>query len=109
VKDASNGASARQVASKISVSPSSVAKWFRTGKPPAFAVVAIARLYDADVDVGFVAAGIMNVDDVQRAVDQRLRAVPTHMLLAELTRRGQEGTDGLKHGLAPERDHPSSG
>ncbi|MFF8187755.1 hypothetical protein ACF044_10905 [Microbacterium sp. NPDC016588] len=102
VKNAAGSESIRQIASKISVSPSSVSKWFRTGRPPADAVVAVARAYRADIVVGLVCAGIMTVDDVQRDVENRLKFVPTYLLLNELHARGNRGTDDLAHGLAPE-------
>ncbi|QJU52911.1 hypothetical protein HL652_04190 [Herbiconiux sp. SALV-R1] len=44
----------------------------------------------------------MSIDDVQRDVQNRLKFVPTRLLLDELSRRGREGTDELAHGLAPE-------
>lgn len=111
VEQASDGDSARRIASNIGASPSSVAKWFRTNRPPAFAVVNVARAYGADIVVGFVCAGIMSVDDVQRDVKNRLKFVPTHLLLDELHSRGQRRTDELSHALAPEweeaaREHP---
>ncbi|PPF64519.1 hypothetical protein C5E11_03770 [Clavibacter michiganensis] len=84
-----------------------MSKWFRTGRPPSSAVVACARVYDADIVVGFVCAGIMTVDDVQRDVERRLKFVPTKLLLAELMQRGEQGTHGLKHSLAPEWDQAS--
>ncbi|WP_202567158.1 hypothetical protein [Agreia sp. COWG] len=64
--------------------------------------MACARVYDADITVGLVCAGIVSVGDVQRDVERRLRFVPTMLLLAELARRGEEDTHGLKHALAPE-------
>lgn len=91
VKDSAGGASARSISSKINVSPSSVATWMRTGKPPASAVVEIARVYSADIVVGLVTAGIMSEDDVKADVERRLRHVPMELLLAELARRSDSG------------------
>jgi hypothetical protein len=102
VKEATGADSARQIASKISVSPSSVSTWFRTGKPPASAVVSIARAYGADIVVGLVCAGIMSMEDVESGAEGRMQFVPTRLLLAELSQRGARNTDDLTHGLALE-------
>jgi hypothetical protein len=91
VRDSTGGASARSISSRINVSPSSVATWMRTGRPPASAVVEIARVYGADIVVGLVTAGIMSEDDVKADVERRLRHVPMELLLAELARRSESG------------------
>jgi DNA-binding transcriptional regulator YdaS (Cro superfamily) len=91
VQDSTGGASARAIASRINVSPSSVATWMRTERPPASAVVEIARAYSADIVVGLVTAGIMSEDDVKADVERRLRHVPMELLLAELARRSESG------------------
>jgi len=92
-RGAAGGDSARQIASSIGYSPSSVAKWFRTGRPPSRAVVALARAYGGDIVVGLVCAGIMTMDDVTSGAEGRLRFVPTGLLLAEVAQRGQQAPE----------------
>lgn len=97
VDDASGGESVRQVASRINASPSSVSKWFRTNRPPVDAVVNVARVYHADMSVGFLSAGILNLSDLDRCVRGRLPFLPTHVLVEELARRGARTSEDLPH------------
>jgi hypothetical protein len=66
--------------------------------------VNIARAYGADIVVGLVCAGIMTIEDVETGAKDRMQFVPTRLLLAELSQRGEQNRD-IAPGLAIEWDH----
>lgn len=85
----SGGDSLRHIASQTSFSKSSLGKWRYTGRPPADAVIAIAKAYDADIVAGLVSAGCIDEKDI--GAIEWLRGVPTELLIEELHRRWQDG------------------
>lgn len=102
VRDASGRVSAREIASETSYSASSVSLWMRTGRPPAAAVIEIARTFGADIVVGLVCAGWVTREEVLKGLEARLQHVPTTFLVAELSRRadtkGKQFADTLPPG-----------
>lgn len=87
----SHGDSTRATAAKTVFSASSLSAWKRRGNPPADAVIAIARAYNADAISGLVNAGILTPDDVWLGVRSRLELVPTSYLTDEIDRRAEAG------------------
>lgn len=83
----SNGESQRDIAARIRVSKSTVARWAKSGNPPADAVIAIARAYGADITTGLVCAGALTLEDVNKGIQDRIAHVPTEVLAGELARR----------------------
>lgn len=84
VRTVTHGASARQIAKNVGVSPTAVSKWLNTG-PTASAVVGIAVAYHAPIIEGLVASGLINDTDLCGVFT--LQWVPTDQLVAELRRR----------------------
>lgn len=85
----SDGASLRQIASRTSSSKSSLSKWRSTNRPPADAVIAITKAYDADLIEGLISAGSIEPEDL--AHTEILRNMPTDFLVEELHRRWRAG------------------
>lgn len=91
LRSTTNGASLRAIAASIGSagSPSSLQRWVNEEvRPPAEAVVAIARAYGADPLLGLVAAGYLDENDLaQNRTVAAVRDASTLQLTEELMRR----------------------
>jgi hypothetical protein len=92
-------ASARAIAGKVGKSHTVVAKWLREGEMPCYAVLDLARAYDADPIEGLLAAGYLTIEDLMRVgVPAAVKAAPTEMLIEELAARSRAITAARKAG-----------
>lgn len=83
VRNATGGASARQIARRVGVSPQAVANWREA--PTLNAVIGIAVAYHVPLVEGLLAAGLIGVTDLEGIFS--VRYIPTPLLVAELRRR----------------------
>lgn len=88
-EEVTEGQTLRQVSSQTAYSKSSFSKWGATGNPPADAVIAVAKAYDADLIAGLIAAGSIEPGDL--GSPEILRHIPTDFLVNELHRRWRDG------------------
>lgn len=87
VRDSAGNASLRSIAERMDRSPDSLSRWIRRERMPAEAVVEFSRIYHADMLIGAIASGIVDAEDVQRAMPKLLRYASPVQLTAELHRR----------------------
>lgn len=89
LEQATDGDSLRRIASQIGFSKSSLSRWNVTGRPPADAVIAVAKAYDADLCTGLASAGYIRASGV--SAKEILREIPTDLLVEEFHRRWRAG------------------
>jgi hypothetical protein len=63
--------------------------WNQSNRPPAEAVITIAKTYKADILVALVCAGYIEPGDIGSS--EQVRAIPTEHLIDELHRRWRAG------------------
>lgn len=87
VAETTDNSSARQIAHRLNRSNDSVSRWLRRGLMPAEVVVQIARIYSGNLLEGVLAAGVIGLEDVERAMPSLIRHAPSVLLTEELHRR----------------------
>lgn len=89
LEQATHGDSLRDIASQIGFSKSSLSRWKATGRPPAEAVIVIAKVYGADLCSGLASAGYTHAPGLSAM--ELLREIPTDLLVEEFHRRWRAG------------------
>lgn len=86
LRDATGGASGRQIAERLGAQNTAVSWWLRSDQIRAGDVIRIARGFDLSPIDALIAADYLTEDDIARE-SRTLRDVPSRLMLEELLRR----------------------